>query len=148
MASEDSDEQRLERYAPLLATHVHRVGKANDARESFRRLVHVRLEHQHDRDEEPQVFTPRGELEHVLEERKDALDDVAARHDGVDEHVGIARLGPDPSATEVLLSHLQERASIAMLIDEELRLHVATSTSIRHPLEGDMNAALTFDHAG
>src|SRR5262245_65795044 len=91
------------------------------------------------------VGSPRGVAHVGAEKREHTLRNHRPGENGIDEDVGIARLGANPSGPEVLLSHFEELPPEAVLVDEELRLEVVAVGCGGMSLDGHGKCALAFD---
>ena len=148
MASEDSVEHMLERALSLLTVRVHRLGKLHDLHQPFRGAVSAGLTEIQDHHEAREI---------AQRARRTAC---SAAGTGlpvpVTEDANGSRRPARPrsrayaccATQELLDGHLEQRPATAMSRDAERRLDEEAERNGAMRLDGDMNAALSFDDTG
>ncbi len=148
MASEDSVEHLVMRYASMLAVPIEGVGELDDASQALRGSMPA-LSEQLDDDCEDLIVDHTRRIAHVsAEEGYDGVQKDTSIRDLENQHVLVPRLGKDRAGTKLLRSHFQEASSLPVLVKEKLRLDEVAKGRGGVPFDRHAHASFAFNEAG
>ena len=148
MASEDSVEDQLLWYTPILAAIVNGVRKPDEFHETLLAAVSSTIHELDSVGKDLIVLYTRRKAHIPTEERNDGVPEDTTIRDLQDEHIFVSRLGKDRARLELLRSHLEKTSSVPVLIKKKLRLHEVAESSAWMPLKRNADASFAFNEAG